>query len=782
MKVESHPTQTVAQTASRPPAITVAALAQAKALPVEFLQELGLHDLPSGGVGIPYYDITGMKLALKQRTALKAGEGSYWPKGQSLTAYGQWRLDDARKHGSLILVEGESDCWALWHHGYSALGIPGASSARTLEAEHLECVEKVYVHREPDNGGATFLQGMVRRLRDLGFRGAISELRMPDGIKDPADLQVADAESFRERFEAALQAARPVASPGAETRQRHLPDLPDLPDGGEEGTEPWPAEPIPLTDEISVETFPIWVFPPALGTLIHECSAALNCPPDFVGVTMLVVAGGMIGAARSLLVKPNYFEPAALYAALVGGPGSAKSPVLKLLMRPVINKQAQLCQQYTTLRDDYEQQLAAYEAQEKQAAKQPEPEPAPLPAKPRKPTLQRLWTEDTTVEALAKILQENPRGLLLKRDELAAWVGSMNQYKGGRGSDRQFFLSCWSNEAASVDRKGNPDHLPISIPYPVLCVVGGIQPDVLQQLRNPYQHEDGFLERLLFAYPDPRPMALWSEAGVRDETLAVWTAALDELSLLDMAQNAQGLWVPVTCRFSDPAASLWEKFYNAHVTELSGANFPHQLVAYWSKLRAYAARLSLILQLLRAVCDGSHQEFVDAQSVEGAWALIRYFKTTFRRVCGRLKADPDIEKACRVRDWIVREQRAIFKPWEVHKDIRNETDFRCVGDMDRPLALLVDHHYVRRLESPYKGKGRPPAPSFQVHPMLWEDHQENRVNRENASAPSPSLLLADHRENRVNREKSGGGCLPDSPDSRSGAEPGSAHAWEEGEL
>ena len=28
----------------------------------------------------------------------------------------------------MVLVEGESDCHTLWHHGVEALGIPGASN------------------------------------------------------------------------------------------------------------------------------------------------------------------------------------------------------------------------------------------------------------------------------------------------------------------------------------------------------------------------------------------------------------------------------------------------------------------------------------------------------------------------------------------------------------------------------------------------------------------------------------------------------------------------------
>jgi hypothetical protein len=200
--------------------LTVAALAEAKRLPLNFLRDqLGLNDLADGaGVAIPYYDRSGEEpIASKQRTALNAKDGSYWPAGQRLQAYGQWRLDEAQRHGFLILVEGESDCWALWLHGLPALGIPGANAVKTLEQEHLEAIKTLYVHREPDKGGETFVNGIRGRLAALGFQGRAFELHMPAAVKDPADLHVQNPEQFRLRVQSAIEAAvridaRPAAA------------------------------------------------------------------------------------------------------------------------------------------------------------------------------------------------------------------------------------------------------------------------------------------------------------------------------------------------------------------------------------------------------------------------------------------------------------------------------------------------------------------------------------------------------------------------------------------
>jgi hypothetical protein len=194
--------------------LTVAELATAKNLPTEFLRDkIGLRD----GVEIPYRDDAGNEVAVKRRTAHKATEGSYWPKGLPLLAYGQECLDAARKARLLNLVEGESDCWAGWYHGIPALGIPGANATKVLAAEHLDGIEVVYIHREPDRGGQQFVQGATARLEALGFRGKVYELRLPEGIKDLADLHATAPEMFLARLEEAIKTAIPLQLHAAQT-------------------------------------------------------------------------------------------------------------------------------------------------------------------------------------------------------------------------------------------------------------------------------------------------------------------------------------------------------------------------------------------------------------------------------------------------------------------------------------------------------------------------------------------------------------------------------------
>jgi hypothetical protein len=171
---------------------------------------------------------------------------------------------------------------------------------------------------------------------------------------------------------------------------------------------------------------------------------------------------------------------------------------------------------------NYEQELTQWEAAHKGPRSKSEKEPLPG-AKPKPPICKRVLVADFTTEALARILSENPCGVLNDRDELVGWVRSMDAYCGhGKGSDRQFFLSAWSGRSYLIDRKNHADRAPIIIRKPFICVIGGISPDLLPALADKCGREDGFLQRILFTFPLDRERKEWSEAGVSQRAKQGW--------------------------------------------------------------------------------------------------------------------------------------------------------------------------------------------------------------------------------------------------------------------
>src|SRR5215216_1296655 len=281
---------------------------------------------------------------------------------------------------------------------------------------------------------------------------------------------------------------------GLEPKPRGVYDVYDIYDVSREL--PWAPE------------FPVDAMPAGCRTLISEASDAIGCPLEFVALPMLAVLATAIGNSRIVELKPGWEEKAVIFATVIGDP-AAKKPAKRL--------QVELRNAYQAKREDYEREMLEYEKDKRELRKAGAADPRP----PKEPVMERTVVDDTTVEALTRVLKESPRGVLVAKDELAGWIRGMDQYKaGGKGSDRQFWLSAWNSDPITVDRKGEPEVLMVSEPF--VGISGGIQPEILKDLsRGP---QDGMLDRFLCAYPEPVAPG-WREAHIT-EAAELWYANL----------------------------------------------------------------------------------------------------------------------------------------------------------------------------------------------------------------------------------------------------------------
>lgn len=238
--------------------------------------------------------------------------------------------------------------------------------------------------------------------------------------------------------------------------------------------------------------FPLGALPEAVREFVQAGVEALDCPPDFVATPLLALAAGVAGNRFELRLTAAWRERPILWTAVVGAPGTAKSPALELALSPVLKLQEEA-------REEWQQALQAFEAELAQARK----EGGRLPERPE---LEHFTTTDATLEAIARILGHRRSvtpGLCLVRDELVSWVRSYDAYH-PRG-ERQVWMSLWAGMAVKVDRATKD---PAFIPRPAISVTGGIQPQLLPRLEEEAGLADGFIERFLYAYPATTPMRL----------------------------------------------------------------------------------------------------------------------------------------------------------------------------------------------------------------------------------------------------------------------------------
>ena len=90
--------------------------------------------------------------------------------------------------------------------------------------------------------------------------------------------------------------------------------------------------------------------------------------------------------------------------------------------------QAEAAERYEAAKAAFEEDLRAWESLSKK-------DQATV-ARPVKPTYGRYYTVDTTIEAVAVSVRDNP-GIAIAPDELTAWIHGMDANRNGRGGDRQ---------------------------------------------------------------------------------------------------------------------------------------------------------------------------------------------------------------------------------------------------------------------------------------------------------------------------------------------------------
>jgi putative DNA primase/helicase len=313
-----------------------------------------------------------------------------------------------------------------------------------------------------------------------------------------------------------------------------------------------PNIPPPLPED---PPFPTDALPEVARRFVEEGAEAIGCAPDLLALPALAVLSAGIGASRVVEIKRSWREGATLFLAVVASPGEKKTPAANAARRPVLKRQAEKRQEFKTKREEHGRQMREWKAHCRDARSAGETEPPPPP----EPTMERTYADDTTVESLVGILEDNPRGVLIYKDELTGWVRSHDQYRAaGKGADRQHWLSVWSNQAIVVDRKSRQGD-PTYVERPWVSLVGGIQPAMLSELGG--SMEDGLLDRFLFCYPKHSHTDL-SEVEIGADTEAQYATLYDKLTSLLMVKDESGQEAPNVVPMSGEGRSLFKKIHD----------------------------------------------------------------------------------------------------------------------------------------------------------------------------------------------------------------------------
>jgi hypothetical protein len=543
--------------------------------------------------------------------------------------------------GRIFVAEGEKCVDAL-----AALGLPATTSAGGARAAGKSdwrplAGREVVILPDADEAGRKYAEEVAKILHGIDETTVVKVVEI-DGLDDAGDVadlveacrqRASKLQALREKIERLAHEVAPLKPPADKPVEIT-------------STTSTPASSTKSPPVEAYRPFPVDALPEPLRSFVAEAAAAIACDEAYLGLPALTVAGAAIGTTRRLALKAGYAAPAILWSVIVGESGTAKTPALSAVLEPIREHEGRLRDEHRLDLEEYEIAAEAYEKARAawRSSKVSDVEP---PRRPAEPAGRRALVVDTTVEALAVVMADNPRGLLLARDELAGWLGSFDRYAGkAGGSDEAFYLSCYNGVRHDVDRRTG-DRRTIHVRQAALPITGGIQPAVLRRALGVERRESGLLARLLLAAPPPRPQK-WTEAEISIFTRQAYVDCLDRLYALVPDLDAEGREAARLLRLSPEAKRAWVEFHDLHADEL--AEHAGDLAAAWSKLRDVAARIALIVHETRIAAGEKADEYeVDVESMRRAITLVDWLKYETRRVY-RILGESDVDQAARQAD------------------------------------------------------------------------------------------------------------------------------------
>lgn len=260
---------------------------------------------------------------------------------------------------------------------------------------------------------------------------------------------------------------------------------------------PAPDHYTPLEGMLEKETykvtdFPMDVLPEKHRSIVSDLYTYLAYPPGFTATGMLAAAS--IACGRTHTIHNGIWEDGAcLYLAIVAPPGTMKSHPLKFALGPCIEKNKRAIKQYIREKNE----LAADGSSNE----------------PRKD--EQFLYSDFTIETLTRAIRKNSRGVAVYIDELKAWFANFNRYNSG--SEQEFWLMNWTGAPYAMNRASYK----AVIDKTFIPVVGTIQPGLLEDIGKGGRALSGFIERILFCYPDSVPVEPFKRR--RDRSLDVYS-------------------------------------------------------------------------------------------------------------------------------------------------------------------------------------------------------------------------------------------------------------------
>lgn len=449
------------------------------------------------------------------------------------------------------------------------------------------------------------------------------------------------------------------------------------------------------------------LFPSIIDQMVREVSHSTQTPIDMPCMSVFGVLATAISDKLTVLVKDDWEEPCNLYIGVFATPSTRKSAVHKSMTKPLfdweiekneqtntersvakvkrkaIQKKIDIATDELSIADDDESLSIAEEKLTKlyeDLAVLPTGNPL------------TLMVVDATPEKLIGIMAQNNGCVSHHSDEGGLFEMMLGKYSSNGIAD--VYLQGYSGGSLKSHRVGREDD---AVKDACLTLSLIIQPTMLTTLAGGQSRDRGLVGRFLFSYPN-------SSVGNRDvrtkpiskQTIKLYNELIKGLLNLTLDDK-------LIISYNNDAQLLREEISEWIEKEL-GYGSLYDIPDWGGKLDGQLARICGLLQFTENYVTGKTLNSpITKETVEKVHTLIPYLIAHAKICYGEMGMDDVTKKAQHIIRWFTRHKIGEFFARDVLT--YNNSVFRTMGELERPLERLVSYGYLKEYESD-KTKGR----------------------------------------------------------------------------
>ncbi|MEC1786065.1 YfjI family protein [Schinkia azotoformans] len=387
-----------------------------------------------------------------------------------------------------------------------------------------------------------------------------------------------------------------------------------------------------INEDCKIENikFPIDVLPSVVKKYIVASAEITQQEVEIFALPSLIGLATAIGTSRKVATNKDYKTLPILYGVIIANPGAGKSPAISKALEPLERLQKEAFEQYYKDKKQYEIDLENYQKARKKAKDEDFNEEAPV-----LPRLKEYLANDATIEAITKLMENNPKGIISIQDEFEGFYNSLNGYRAGIGGDLQKWLTIWNGGMLKVDRQGQD---PKFIKETFCCLAGAMTPNGIARIASNGNTDNGFLDRILFCWIDSNKSFKITKKSMSEQIKNDYFKLFKDLTELEYKKDRDIL-------LNDEAYDRYS-VYNDKLAEIAGED--EKLQSIHSKIMMYLVRFALIIHLCEQQEQFVKHEEIQAETMDKAIQLCEYFRGQQNKIYEKLaKSEKDelLEKA-----------------------------------------------------------------------------------------------------------------------------------------